>query len=180
MPSYTFSEDSNTGIAKTSEDNLTLVTGGSSRLTIDSSGNVGINTTSPGATLDVQGAVPNIRVLGTTIASWAMQQVLADGTSRFIINSANTDGRRFDIGQGPQYGANGTLFIKDQTAGSVRFALDPNGNIGIGTTTPGQKLHVEGSVNVSTSINTPVINTTLATQNLTISSAAGSVIIRLG
>ncbi len=53
-------------------------------------------------------------------------------------------------------------------------------NVGIGTTSPGQTLHVVGSANISTSLNTPVINTTLATQNLTISSAAGSVIIRLG
>lgn len=54
------------------------------------------------------------------------------------------------------------------------------GSVGIGTTSPGQTLHVVGSANVSATINAPVINTTLATQNLTISSAAGSVIIRLG
>ena len=53
-------------------------------------------------------------------------------------------------------------------------------NVGIGTTAPGQALHVTGSVNVSVSVNTPVINTTQANQNITISSAAGSVIIRLG
>jgi hypothetical protein len=55
-----------------------------------------------------------------------------------------------------------------------------NRNVGIGTTAPGQTLHVVGSANISASVNTPIINTTLATQNLTISSAAGSVIIRLG
>jgi len=60
------------------------------------------------------------------------------------------------------------------------FIAATTGNVGIGTTSPGQALHVIGSANISTSINTPVINTTLATQNLTISSAAGSVIIRLG
>jgi len=55
-----------------------------------------------------------------------------------------------------------------------------SGNVGIGTTSPGQALHVVGSANISATINAPVINTTLATQNLTLSSAAGSVIIRLG
>lgn len=54
------------------------------------------------------------------------------------------------------------------------------GNVGIGTTAPGQTLHVVGSANISTTLNASVINTTLATKNLTISSAAGSVIIRLG
>ena len=54
------------------------------------------------------------------------------------------------------------------------------GNVGIGTTSPGQALHVVGSANISTTLNAPVINTTRTNQNLTISSAAGSVIIRLG
>ena len=55
-----------------------------------------------------------------------------------------------------------------------------NRNVGIGTTAPGEILHVVGNANISTTLNAPVINTTLATQNMTISSAAGSVIIRLG
>lgn len=55
-----------------------------------------------------------------------------------------------------------------------------SGDVGIGTTAPGQTLHVVGNANVSQTLNAPVINTTLATQNLTISSATGSVIIRLG
>ena len=61
-------------------------------------------------------------------------------------------------------------------------------NVGIGTTSPGQKLHVIGTANISQSvtlanvtISKTVINTTQDNnQNLTISSAAGSVIIRLG
>jgi len=52
------------------------------------------------------------------------------------------------------------------------------GNVGIGTTTPGQILHVVGNVNISQTVNAPVFNSTQ--NNLTISSASGSVIIRLG
>lgn len=66
------------------------------------------------------------------------------------------------------------------TTGNVFFVDTTNNRVGIGMTSPGQALHVVGSANVSTSINTPVINTTQTNQNLTISSAAGSVIIRLG
>lgn len=65
------------------------------------------------------------------------------------------------------------------STGSAYFATS-SGSVGIGTTTPGQALHVIGSTNISATLNAPVVNTTLATQNITISSAAGSVIIRLG
>ena len=56
----------------------------------------------------------------------------------------------------------------------------PSGNVGIGTTAPRQTLHVVGSANISATLNAPVLNTTRADQNITISSSAGSVIIRLG
>ena len=65
-------------------------------------------------------------------------------------------------------------------SGSNVYPRFLSGNVGIGTTTPGQTLHVVGSANISTTLNAPVINTTRADQNITISSAAGSVIIRLG
>jgi|GEM_PF-4773707 hypothetical protein len=57
--------------------------------------------------------------------------------------------------------------------------LNTSGNVGIGTITPRQALHVVGSANISATLNASVINTTLATQNLTISSASGSVVIRI-
>ena len=57
------------------------------------------------------------------------------------------------------------------------------GNAGIGTTSPNAKLELNVTSNIAGittngTINAPVINTT--NNNLTISSAAGSVIIRLG
>lgn len=58
--------------------------------------------------------------------------------------------------------------------------LNNSGSVGIGTANPGQTLHVVGNTNISQTLNAPVINTTQPTQNLTISSGAGSVIIRLG
>ena len=61
-------------------------------------------------------------------------------------------------------------------------ALKYRGNVGIGTTTPSKLLTVNGTTNAiifdPSAAPNPVINTT--GNNLTISSAAGSVIIRLG
>ena len=56
-------------------------------------------------------------------------------------------------------------------------------NTGIGTTTPNAKLELNVTSNIAgittnATINAPVLNTT--NNNLTISSAAGSAIIRLG
>ena len=86
--------------------------------------------------------------------------------------------------RGSGYGAMGAITANEfrivNTSGNVDFIKASSGNIGIGTTAPGQELHVVGNANVSTTLNAPVINTTLASQNITISSSGGSVIIRLG
>ena len=64
----------------------------------------------------------------------------------------------------------------------VKFII---GSVGIGTTAPNKLLEVNvtaPSTGISTNgtIYTPIINTTDAQKNITISSGAGSVIIRLG
>ncbi len=56
-PAYSFATDTNTGIYSPSADSLGIVTNGTDRLYVNSAGLIGINTTSPSATLDLNGSL---------------------------------------------------------------------------------------------------------------------------
>ncbi|MBI2659632.1 hypothetical protein HYX07_00545 [Candidatus Woesearchaeota archaeon] len=78
----------------------------------------------------------------------------------------------------------GDLIQAQSSAGTVYFIVKNSGSVGIGTTAPNKLLEVNvtaPSTGIATNgtLYAPIINTTRS-DNLTISSAAGSVIIRLG
>lgn len=56
-PTYSFSDDLNTGIYSSGADRVDIATGGSSRMVVDPTGNVGVGTASPLALLDVRGSI---------------------------------------------------------------------------------------------------------------------------
>lgn len=94
---------------------------GDVRMTINSSGNVGIGTTSPSHKLDVTG----------TIRSNANE-------GKLILNSTATNGNEYQFISIDT----GNLGIYDGTA--YRLWIADSGNIGIGATSPAKKLHVVG------------------------------------
>lgn len=55
LPAFSKADDVDTGLYFPSADNIAIATGGTGRLYIDSSGNVGLNNATPSATLDVAG-----------------------------------------------------------------------------------------------------------------------------
>jgi hypothetical protein len=108
----------------TTNGSISLHTSSAERVRIDASGNMGINQTSPTARLDVSGG---IRALGGA--------TYGTGVAGYSFSSGDTDGGMFSP-------ADGTLVFATNNVERVR--IDSNGNMGIGTNSPGSKLHVVG------------------------------------
>jgi hypothetical protein len=127
----------------------------SERMRIDSSGNVGIGTSSPAATLEVVSSVSG----GAPVFS-------AGGTDHLsaIIGSvgggfSTVTGNYFSIWHQP-YADRGT-----QNNLTERMRIDSSGNVGIGTSSPAQKLHVSGGQLQVTNGGTNVYLNTSATNS---------------
>jgi hypothetical protein len=110
--------DGDTGMFYPAANTVALSTGGSERMRVDSSGNVGIGTTSPGRKLDVSGS---IRSGGSTNPFVALNNGTVE--SYFEIASSNT---RVSAG-----GANALTFF---TNDAERMRIDSSGNITAGGT----------------------------------------------
>ena len=152
-PAITTTGDTNTGIFFPAADTIGFTEGGVEAARFDSSGNLGVGTTSPLARLDVfktsndtvsrtnaVGAFGDYASLG---AGLLMQQTLSSPYG-FTLQAANA-------------------------ANSVQFPLLLNpsgGNVGIGTTAPASKLDVTGGFSTSTTAFTIYNNSASSASNI--------------
>ena len=138
-----------TFIQEVSNDTLIFATGGSERIRIDNSGNVGIGVTAPTMPLHVSrggtsAATIGIGQTGTAVARLYMDASNGDfsGGDYMWIGQNNDLSGEIQMTQGA-----GAFNIKTQPSGTLttRFTVLQNGNIGIGTTAPNGKLDIKTS-----------------------------------
>jgi hypothetical protein len=143
------------------------------KMRITSSGNVGIGTTSPGATLDLGGGSsfvngnPTYQLFSASDKTIQVRSAAQSVIS--LLSDANTDGAKIGglyfgrtLGQsdawinligirGVQRGGTGTVVVGDltvnsNTRGEIVRVMGDSGNVGFGTANPTEKLSVNGRI----------------------------------
>jgi hypothetical protein len=160
---------------------MTFNTGGSERVRIDTSGNVGIGTSSPDAILTVSKASTSTTIGGSTAITKVInsQSSALGETAGIEFFNRSTSGSAKLAGVYGVYtefnstGYGGALAFATEASGGTnvteRMRIDSSGNVGIGTSSPAHKLDVAGSLRLA-SVSDILANTT----------GAGSIAISAG
>lgn len=148
-PSLTFTGDVNTGIYSPGADQVAISTNGTGRLFVDADGNIGIG--------------------GTTTTGWAQKQVVLDsgsGASASYVLVNDTTGRTsLDGGLLTLSGSDLFLINREsanlifRTANTERLRITSDGKLGLGTSSPSQKLEV-GNVGGNVTTGDLLVDTT--------------------
>jgi len=136
-PAYSFTNDTNTGTYRPTTDALGFVTAGSERVRIDASGNVGIGTTTPDSLLTVGG---DFNLTGAIKADGDA------GTPGYIMQSTGT-GVEWVATSSIGFVGGGGPSVWSSSGADIYF---DTGNVGIGTSTPGQLLTIGDNAYIAT------------------------------
>ena len=150
--------DANTGIFFPAADTIAFAEGGAESMRIDSSGNVGIGTTTPGTTpagqLVVAGA--NVAFATNDNANVVVRSTDAAATNKGgmlgFAGASDSGNLTFATIKGAKEGVDsGYLAFATRSAAAYateRMRIDSSGNVGIGTTAPSSVLNVKSGAPV--------------------------------
>jgi hypothetical protein len=152
--------DTNTGIFFPAADTIAFAEGGAEAMRIDSSGNVGIGTTSPTQRLTVlnNGTFGTLYQPAVQISNNSSGGTLtATGLGALVWS---TDGNTTPVAsieavrENPGVGAASALYFRTGSSGggTTKAIIDSSGNVGIGTSSPTAPLHVAYSSNSYTEL----------------------------
>lgn len=131
---------------------VAIATNGTEAMRIDSSGNMGIGTNTPGTTrLNIYDAsnnpfttLINSGQTGTTIRSNSLLRLQTNATGRDVnIQFSDNISNSAEVGM-----LSGAIYFTSN--GTERMRIDSSGNVGIGSATPGSKLSIFGGSLTST------------------------------
>jgi hypothetical protein len=153
-PSLTTSGDTNTGIFFPAADTIAFAEGGVESMRIDSSGSLGIGTSSPLTKLNVNGTDGELIRISVTPDTGAIQEP-ALGFATGVVNThpaVKISALEFDASDSRASLLFYTRDTNSDVAPTERMRIDSSGNVGIGTAAPGALLDVTASNNGLTSI----------------------------
>jgi hypothetical protein len=148
-PSITFSGDTNTGIYSPGADTVAIGTGGTERLRVDSAGNAGLGVTPAAWRTGSDKAFQ----IGAWMGLYTDSGVTSEITYNTYVNSSSAF-VRLNTGSATRYrqylGAHDWFTAGSSSAGSTitftqAMTLDANGNLGIGTSSPSNKIESIGA-----------------------------------
>jgi len=124
------------------------------RMTLDTSGRLGVGTATPGVALDVTAATGQIRLTSSTGTSHVFGSYENTGGTLRVGVDSSTGGvlSSGTAAYGGVIATTGAQVLSFGTNATERARIDTSGNVGIGTSSPSAKLHVVGTLINSTSV----------------------------
>lgn len=127
-PAFSFSGDPDTGLFWAAANELAIATGGAERVRVGATGLVGVGTTAPGYTLDVQGAfgavIARLKAAGS---SYSGIVIAGDANGGWLGNSAQQTGEGIyyqNAINAMRVYANGAERLRLEAAGAIRPGAD--------------------------------------------------------